>query len=191
MERKKRACWSSTGCTSKGQDLVWHQCGQNPLTACVGRLLLSMLRCLTSGTVLFLEFFIEISCFCPLCWAHKPGEEGPRVENISATDNTSAVVFIYYLISAVENLSNLTALICTCLRGLSNELLIKGVVMGWGLSESTRRSEMLLWAITYWRSRREGCPEACGGAAPWAVGSCLSCILPVVSCPTLWLTEYP
>lgn len=185
MERKKRACWSFTGCPSKGQDLVQHQCGQNPLTTCLGRLLLPIPRSLTSGTVLFLELFIVISCFFHLCWAHKPGEEGPRVENVCSRQYLKP-----HLISAEESLSNLTTLICTCLRGLSNELLIKGVVMGWGLSGSINRSEMLLWEITYWRSRRKGCPEARDCAALWSAGSCLSRILAVVSCPTLWFTEY-
>lgn len=69
-------------------------------------------------------------------------------------------------------------------------LLITGVVLGWSLSGSTTNgAEVLLLEITCRRSKR--CPEAGDGAAPWAAGSWLSCILPVVSCSTLWLTEYP
>ena len=44
VERKKRGHESSKGCPSKGQGLVQHQWGQNPLTVWVARLLLPTLR---------------------------------------------------------------------------------------------------------------------------------------------------
>lgn len=127
--------------------------------------------------------------FFPLCWTRKPGEQWPRVKNPTRAE------YVYlkpHLIPAEESLSSLTAIVCTWLRRLGNALLMKGVVMGRSLSGSTTKgAEVLLLEITYRRSRSKGCPEASDGAALWAAGSWLSCILPVVSCCTLWLTEHP
>lgn len=127
--------------------------------------------------------------FFPLCWTCKPEEQWPRVKN------PARVEYAYlkpHLISAEESLSSFTAIVCTWLRRLSNVLLIKGVVVGWSLSGSiTNGAEVLLSEIMYRRSRSKGCPEAGDGAALRAAGSWLGCVLPVVSCCTLWLTEYP